>query len=365
MPKGLGIIIGPPVRWEVGKGSEIMNQSVNYAVNQPYVVTWEVTRACQLHCRHCRAQAITRRDPQELRLREFYPVLDDLVTHFSAPPILVFTGGDPIEREDLDQILSAAIQRNIRTAVAPSVTPRLTNDTIKRWRDLGVHAVSLSIDGPTAAVHDRYRGVPGVFDRSLRLAERITREGLSLQINTSVSRQTVHHLSQMGQLVRFLGVSSWEVFFVIPTGRASIADCLDPSEMEGALVWLAQWSNTVPFRVTAVGAPQYHRVMAERFPADRQALAVREARGFAFIDHQGYVYPSGYLPISAGNVRSQRFSTIYRESELFTRLRDSTRLDGRCGMCEWSERCGGSRARAYAVTGNYLAADPGCLGVSV
>lgn len=339
---------------------------LNDLVERPHVVTWEVTRACQLHCRHCRAQAMRRRNPAELTFNEFLPVLDDLATGFARPPILVFTGGDPTEREDLDDILAASVARHIVTAVAPSVTPRLTNDTISRWRDLGVHAVSLSIDGPTAAVHDRFRGVAGVFERSLELAHRIREAGLSLQVNTSVSRQTASSLNQMGDLVRSLGVSSWEVFFVIPTGRAQMADCLDAREQEDTLIWLSNWAQSVSFRVTAVGAPQFNRVMSQQNPLPQpRSMAVREARGFAFIDHVGNVYPSGYLPVSAGSVREESFSAIYRQSSLFMALRDTARLEGRCGACSWSERCGGSRSRAYAVTGNYLAEDPACLGAAV
>lgn len=328
--------------------------------NGPHVVTWELTRACQLHCRHCRAQAIPRRNPGELALDEMLPVLDDLAQGFTRPPVLVLTGGDPLERPDLDLIIKAARGRGLTVAVAPSVTPNLTPEVIHRWKTLGVHAVSLSIDGPTAEIHDRFRGFRGTFDRSLAIAKAITDEGIALQINTSVGRQTVDQLPLMGDLVRRLEASSWEVFFVIPTGRARLEDALSAEEIEKALHWLADWKETFPFRVTTVGAPQWVRILHAHHPEMPPHVIAREARGFAFIDHRGEVYPNGYLPISAGNVRHTPLSRLYRESPLFRSLRDSSRFLGGCGTCDYRDTCGGSRARAYAVTGNPLGADPGC-----
>lgn len=336
---------------------------VSYA-EAPHVVTWEITRACQLHCRHCRASAIRHRNPEELRFEESLSVLDDLVQGFHRPPILVLTGGDPLERPDLDDLIRAAVERRLVTAVAPSVTPRLSEAVVARWADIGVHAVSLSLDGVDAATHDGFRGVRGTFDRTLQMAAAVRDAGLSLQINSSVARQTVHQLRAMARLVDDLGVASWEIFFVIPTGRARVLDALDAAGIEEALAWLADYRPSRPFRITAVGAPQWVRVRHQRTPAaSLPPAAAREARGFAFIDHRGEVYPSGYLPVTAGNVRERPLSQIYRESVLFTSLRDPAQLDDACGACAYAELCGGSRARAYAMTGNLYAADPGCVRV--
>lgn len=329
-------------------------------MDAPHVVTWEVTRACQLHCRHCRARAIPRRNPDELSLDEMLPVLDDLAEGFERPPILVITGGDPLERPDLDEIVSHAVRRRLVTAIAPSATPKLTSEVIIRWKSLGVHSVSLSLDGIDAATHDAFRGSRGTFDRTMAMASEIVDAGLKLQINTSISQQTVHQIRGMADMVQALGVSSWELFFVIPTGRARVMDALAAEEIEQVLGWLVEFAPDRPFRITTVGAPQWARVLHQASPHSPVRVVAREARGFAFIDHRGEVYPSGYLPVSGGNVRSQPFSMIYRHSDLFEELRDPSRFTGACGICDYRDACGGSRARAYAVTGNLAASDPGC-----
>ncbi|MCY0879915.1 MAG: radical SAM protein [Firmicutes bacterium] len=333
---------------------------MSYA-DAPHVVTWELTRACQLHCRHCRAKAIPRRDPEELLLGDIIPVLDDFAEHFARPPVLVFTGGDPLERPDLEDIIQAAIARGLITALAPSVTPRLTPSVLDRWQALGVRSVSLSLDGADAATHDRFRGVRGTYDRTVKVAQDVVSRGIKLQINTSVSPYTVDQLPALAALVDQLGASSWELFFVIPTGRARLQDTLSSEQIERVLQWLVRFQPPRPMRITTVGAPQWARVRHEANPLDPPRTVAREARGFAFIDHRGEVYPSGYLPVSAGNVRHTPFSTIYRDSPLFRLLRDPSGFDGACGRCQYRDECGGSRARAYAMTQSLVASDPGCL----
>lgn len=328
--------------------------------DQPHVITWEVTRACALHCRHCRASAIPRRDPEELPLDRIVNTLEDIATAFRAPPILVFTGGDPTERPDLLEILAASVVRRLPTAVAPSVTARLNPADLRVWHTIGVGTVSLSLDGPNPDVHDRYRGVAGTFDRTLAIAEAVHQTGMRLQINTAVAPETIASLPVMSELVTELGVASWELFFVIPTGRARRRPSLDADAIERTLQWVAEYDRGVDFRVTAVGAPQFVRVRHELQPDKPFAPGLREARGFAFIDHKGHVFPSGYLPLIAGNVLDEAFSHIYRHSTWFQWLRDPGALKGGCARCAYSAVCGGSRARAYAVTGDALASDPGC-----
>ncbi len=328
---------------------------------EPHVVTWEVTRACQLHCKHCRARAIRHRNPEELTAQEFGPVLLDIRNNFAYPPVMVFTGGDPLERDDLDDILLQSVNLGLSTAVAPSVTPKLTPDVIEHWKSLGVTSVSLSIDGPVPEVHDKFRGTKGVLERTLNIAQAITENDMRLQVNTSVGTDTISHLTAMLELVTTLKVTSWELFFIIPTGRARVDQCLDAQATEQALEWLADVADASPFRITAVGAPQYNRVLATRHPLLHAGrLAVKEARGFAFIDHTGLVYPSGYLPLAAGNVRLEPFTSIYRNSQLFRDLRNPELLEGHCSQCDFSLACGGSRARAFAVTGDLFAEDPAC-----
>ncbi len=330
---------------------------------QPHLVGWELTRACQLRCRHCRAQAITERHGDELSLEQIAGVLDHMAAAFSHPPILIFTGGDPLERPDLPDIIAAARERGFLVALAPSATPKLTPQVVREWAAIGVHAISLSLDGATAQVHDRFRGVRGTFDRTLALAHAVVESGVNLQINTSVCMQTVRDLAPIGDMVEELGVSSWEVFFVVPTGRARTAAWpLGPESQELALHWLVGYRRRAAFRVTAVGAPQLWRIVHQtRADGDaHRRPAIRDGQGFAFIDHVGNVFPSGYLPLAAGNVLETDFAGIYREAPLFQALRDPEKLRGKCHICPFRFVCGGSRARAYAVTGDPLAQDPAC-----
>ena len=328
----------------------------------PMLVAWELTRACALKCRHCRATAIPSRNPGELGLSDISRVLEELAGLHPHRPLLIFTGGDPTERPDLSEFLARSVSLGLVTAVSPSVTPRLTDAVIAEWARLGVHTVSISLDGPSAEVHDRFRGVPGTFDASLVAARSIVAHGLPLQVNTSISTETPGSLEAMAGLVRDLGARRWELFFVIGTGRARELPSLSAEATESVLVWLARHAPTAPYRITTVAAPQFRRVREELSPPGHRpdGPAVKEARWFAFIDHLGNVAPNGYLPLAAGNVRTQSFSDIYRESPLFRVLRDASRLRGRCGRCPFREVCGGSRARAYAETGDILAEDPAC-----
>ena len=324
----------------------------------PHLVAWELTRACQLHCRHCRARALRHRNPDELTTEEVQGVLDAL-GEFDPRPRIIFTGGDPLERDDLGAIIAAAVQRGHAVALAPSVTPRLTRPVLAEWAARGVGAVSLSLDGTTPAIHDGFRGVPGTHARTLEMARGVVEAGMRLQINTTVSGHTAADLVPLGTLVPTLDVSSWELFFIIPTGRAT-ATAWRGEDQDHVLRWLARYRAEVAFRVTAVGAPQFARYIDPELRAGRPPV-MREARGMMFIDHVGDVYPSGYLPLSAGNVRNRPAPALYRESGLFRGLRDNDRLGGRCGHCAWTAVCGGSRARAYAVSGDAWAEDPNCL----
>ena len=328
----------------------------------PFLVTWELTRACALRCRHCRAAAIPDRNPGELSTAEAHRLLEQFADLGPSPPFIVLTGGDPTERPDLASIIERSVSLGLVTDVAPSVTPRLTDEVIAGWARAGVHTVSISLDGPTATVHDRFRGVPGTFAASLAAARAIVAHGLRLQINTSICRETVEGLAAMAALVAELGAQRWELFFVIGTGRARELAALSADETEAALLWLAHHASTAPYRMTTVAAPQYRRVREQIAPSPRRggAPVIKEGRGFAFVDHVGNVAPNGYLPLAAGNIRTEPFSAIYRFSPLFRVLREPERLRGRCGRCPYREVCGGSRARAYAETGDVLAEDPAC-----
>lgn len=361
---------------------------------RPFIVIWEVTRACALACAHCRADAITVRNPLELTTQEGKTLLDDLASLGAPRPIVVLTGGDPFERDDLAELVRHGHAAGLPMALSPSVTPRLTSEALIELRAAGATAVSLSLDGATPATHDAFRGFEGVHADTLKAAAEVRSAGLRLQINTTVTRDNAHELPALLETVTDLGAGLWSVFFLVPTGRGEQLAALDAEGVEDVLRWLASVADRIPLKTTE--APHFRRVMLQRAEAGgdppgyrpgalgvqlreatrvpaagvapgrsgsgprRPPLDVNAGRGFAFIDHLGSVYPSGFLPVSAGSIRKQPFTEIYRESALLQSLRDPEQLKGRCGVCEYREVCGGSRSHAYAVTGDPLAEDPTC-----
>jgi len=367
------------------------------AGERPFIVIWEVTRACQLVCTHCRADAIRARNPFELTTGEGRRLLDDLASFGAPRPLVVLTGGDPFERPDLAELVAHGTGIGLSMALSPSVTDRLTRSVLVELHEAGAKAVSLSLDGATAQSHDSFRGVEGVFDATLEAARTVREVGLRLQINTTVTRGNVHELPQMLKAVRDLGAALWSVFFLVPTGRGKDLQPLTAGEEEEVLHWLHDISDLVAVKTTE--APHYRRIAIQRagidahdvgeldtaFPvgplrstlrADtaellgaheprrrhpRPPIDVNSGRGFAFVDHVGMVYPSGFLPTPVGSVRDQGFPEIYRGSELLQSLRDPDTFGGKCGRCEFRAVCGGSRSHAYATTGDPLAEDPSCL----
>ena len=346
----------------------------------PFTIAWELTRACAFACRHCRAQAQPRRDPRELTTDEAIRLIDQI--HEFGDPILVVTGGDPMMRRDLFELLRYAVERGVRTSLTPTTTRLVTPAALRRVRDAGVRRIAISLDGPSAEVHDAFRAFPGSFDRALAIARDAADAGLSFQINTTISKYNRHLLDQMSELVARLGAVQWSLFFLVPTGRATAADMISPEEHESAFHWLYRLSRSAPFDIKSTAAPAYRRIVIQRAREDgdahapaalagagyryedglaRPARGVNDAKGFCFISHIGDVCPSGFLPLPAGNVRERSVVEIYRDSKLFRDLRRPDLLQGKCGRCEFREVCGGSRARAYALTGNELAADPSCV----
>ncbi len=361
------------------------------AAERPFIVIWEVTRACQLVCTHCRADAIRSRNPFELSTDEGQRLLDDLASFGAPRPLVVLTGGDPFERPDLAELVAHGTKIGLSMSLSPSVTDRLTRPLLVDLRDAGAKAVSLSLDGASAQSHDSFRGVEGVFAATLDAARTVRDIGLRLQVNTTVTRGNVHELPRILESVLDLGAALWSVFFLIPTGRGSHLEPLTAAEEEEVLHWLHDVSGLVAIKTTE--APHYRRIAIQRadvsalddaFPvgplrsalradtADllggreprlrrpRPPIDVNAGRGFAFVDHVGMVYPSGFLPTAVGSVREQPFAAIYRGSALLHALREPDSFGGRCGHCEFRTVCGGSRSRAYAATGDLLAEDPSC-----
>jgi radical SAM protein len=339
----------------------------------PFLVLWEVTRACDLACRHCRAMAQPARHPLELSTAEGFRVIDQIAD--LASPVVVLTGGDPLKRPDLFAWIQYGVRRGLRMTLTPSATPLLSRDVIHRLQQAGLARLAVSLDGSTAAMHDGFRGVVGSFARTLAAIEYAHEAALPVQVNTTVTRHNRHDLEALSRVLQGLGIVLWSVFFLVPTGRGRARDDLAPAAYEAVLHWLYDCARSAPFDVKTTAAPHYRRVVLQRRsvagggagrtpPGDaigRAAAGVNDGKGVCFISHVGEVYPSGFLPLSAGNVRRRSLADIYRHSPLFQALRDPDRLAGKCGRCEYRRLCGGSRARAYAYRGDYLASDPACL----
>jgi len=349
----------------------------------PFIVIWETTQACDLACLHCRASAQPARDRGELDTAEAKRLMDT-VRQFGKP-LFVLTGGDPLKRDDTVELVRHGTSIGLRMAMTPSGTPLMTPDVLARLRDAGLARLAVSLDGSNAAIHDRFRGVSGSFEWTVRMLDAAQKIGLSTQINTTISSHNLHDVEPTVQFITTLGIALWSVFFIVPTGRARTSDLTTAEEFESVFHRLYDLSKTAPFDIKTTAAPHYRRVVVQRQVAERRAgereqaatpltagvgfsladgvgraRGVNDGNGFLFISHRGDIYPSGFLPVSAGNVRTHDVVDVYRNSPLFRDLRDTDRLEGKCGVCEYRTICGGSRARAYATTGNYLASDPYC-----
>ncbi len=346
----------------------------------PFTIAWEVTRACAFACKHCRADAQHRRDPRELSTEEGFALIDRLAEFGS--PILIFTGGDPMMRRDLFELISYAAQKGLRCSLTPTATALPTIERLENARQAGIRRIALSLDAPAAEVHDEFRQVQGSWDRTMRILHNAGKVGLAVQVNTTVTRFNLHHLPAMVPFIEEVGAVQWSVFFLVPTGRAQARWLISPEAHESVFHWLYDLSQTAPFDIKATAAPMYRRVAIERRRAEvggeqpvtfqgagfqyadglhRPTKGVNDGNGFLFISHLGEIMPSGFLPVSAGDVRREDIVQVYREHPLFTALRDPARLKGRCGVCEYREVCGGQRGRAYGLTGDYLESDPACV----
>jgi MoaA/NifB/PqqE/SkfB family radical SAM enzyme len=330
----------------------------------PFIVIWEMTRACALACVHCRAAAIPHRHPDELTTEEGERLIDRVSEFGSPPPLFVLTGGDPMRRRDLADLVRHGVKRGLSVGLTPSGTAAVTRERLKEVRDAGLARLAVSLDGPDASTHDAFRRVRGSHRYTMRIIEDARELRLPLQVNTTVSRETVADLPKIAEVVERSGAVLWALFFLIPVGRARAEQGLSAAEIESVLQWAAELQGLVPFGIKTTEAPHYHRVLdgreGARRAAGRAGRAVTDGNGFLFVDHVGAICPSGFLPLSAGNVRTDDLVGVYREHPVFRSLRNPDDFGGRCGVCEFRTRCGGSRARAFAATGDPLAEDPGC-----
>jgi radical SAM protein len=354
----------------------------------PFLVIWETTQACGLACRHCRASARPWRDPRELTTEEGR----DLIRQVAAmgTPLLVLSGGDPTNRPDLLALIREGKSCGLRVATIPAATQDLTRDLVFALKDAGLDQMAVSIDFPRAELHDAFRGVPGAFAKSLEAIRWAHEAGLPVQINTTVCGDTAPYLEEMAGLAARLGIVFWEVFFLVPTGRGQLLKGLAPEQCERLFDILYRTQRDHGFVVKVTEAPHYRRHVALRErrkageaawpggddvamptaltrsegPGHTVGLAprgVNSGNGFLFVSHTGEIYPSGFLPLRAGDIREDDLADVYRRSPIFQALRAPDLLKGRCGVCEFRRICGGSRSRAFGITGDHLAEDAWCV----
>lgn len=337
----------------------------------PRLCFFEVTTACDLACRHCRACAQPEPEHGQLTTSQARMLIDQL-TEFEEPPLLVLTGGDPFKRRDLFAIIAHAVSSGLDVSITPSAAPLATPDAIRRLHDTGVRRMAVSIDGADAATHDLFRGAPGSFERSLDMLVTAAVLGLSTQVNTTVTPHNADQIDLLADLLAGLGIDMWSVFFLVPTGRAATLPRLNAAECEAVFEKLWQQSLRQPYMIKTTEGPHYRRYQMLRRsratstngqPASRPrslSLNLNDGKGVMFVSSTGVIQPSGFLPIECGRFPADHPVNIYRYSPVFRALRDPRRLEGKCALCEFRRVCGGSRARAYAVTGNMLAQEPDC-----
>ncbi len=338
----------------------------------PLNVYWEMTQACALACRHCRAEAQPDPDPLELTFEEGKAFLRQMLDFGDPLPQLILTGGDPLTRPDLYDLIDEAHRLGIGVSITPAATPALTREVLTRLKEHHVEGLGLSLDGSTAARHDAIRGVAGTFERTMQAVRWAQELDMPLQVNTLVAAETADDIPAVYEVLKPYAVSRWSLFFLIAVGRGKVLQPLPPVEAEKLMGWIFDTSRAAPFIVATTEAPSYRRVALERMRAAGmsgdaikrsgayRSFGIRDGHGIVFVSHTGDICPAGFLPLAAGNVRRDRIADVYRNAPLFRSLHDVTQLEGACGICEYAALCGGSRSRAFGASGNPLATDPLC-----
>jgi radical SAM protein len=364
---------------------------------RPFTVIWETTRACDLACVHCRAEANPRRNAAELSFEEAQELVHAIKAFAKPYPLFILTGGDPAKRTDIFDIIAYARGEGLRVAMTPSATPLITRTAVRRFADAGLARLALSLDGKDALTHDSFRGVAGSFNRTLDILDWCGEFGLETQIHTTVTRHVLDDLPAIATMIGERGIRLWALFLLIGVGRAARPEIrrlnLNARQFESLFHWLYDLTKSAPFDLTPREGYHYRRVLLQRRAAElgvsaedllvdaekkewaptelassrhatrivRAPLGVNDGKGIAFVSHQGDVQPSGFLNLIGGNVRSKSLTDIYRNSPVFLRVRDYAQLKGKCGVCEFKNICGGSRSRAYAITGDSMRSDPYCI----
>jgi len=369
----------------------------------PLMFYYEVTQACDLVCKHCRASAQEHAAPGELTTEQSMALVDQAAT-FPRQPTVVFTGGDPLKRPDLFTLIRHAVSRGLQVALTPSATPLATRQAFEKAKEAGVHALGISLDGADAATHDAFRGWEGSFDRTLRMLADARDLNLPVQVNTTITRRNFHQIDALAELLAGRGIAMWSVFFLVPVGRGVEEQRIKPEEYEIAFERLWHHAQHQPYAVKTTEAPHYRRYVLQhggnplapprharhggadtssgipvgpqtrprpeaephgdapaRLARHRAPLGVGDGKGVMFVSHVGEIYPAGFLPLVCGRFPRDNVVEVYQNHPVFRMLRDADQLKGICGVCEYRYVCGGSRARAYAVTGDPLAAEPDCV----
>ncbi|MBI2877729.1 MAG: heme b synthase [Candidatus Tectomicrobia bacterium] len=337
----------------------------------PRLIAWEVTRTCNLSCIHCRASARLGPYPGELTTAEGRRLLEEIASF--SQPILIMTGGEPLMRPDIFELIAHGSRLGLRMVLSSNGTP-ITAELARQMVESGVKRLSISLDGATAASHDRFRQMEGAFEGSLRGIELIKAVGLEFQINTTITQCNLSELAAIQELACRVGAAAHHIFLLVPTGRGKeLAEQeISAADYEQALHWFYDQREQVPLHLKATCAPHYYRILRQRareegktvtpetFGLDAMTKGCLGGQSFAFISHRGEVQICGYLEVKCGDVREQHFREIWEHSPVFLQMRDLDRYHGRCGHCEYRRVCGGCRARAYAATGDYLGEEPLC-----
>jgi radical SAM protein len=343
----------------------------------PRVIAWESTRACRFACVHCRADAQTEPDPKQLKTEEAYQMVNQ-ISEFSNP-VFIISGGDPLLRKDIFDIAALASRKGLKVVMSPSGS-RIQHETVNKMQESGIQAVSISLDGSNPDVHDGFRRVNGSFETATDTLNVLREEGMPFQINTTVTQHNLEDLPNIRDMAVKLGASTWDVFMLVPTGRAKVKMEIEPVKYEETLARVYEWNQATPIPIKMTCAPHYMRIItqSEQRRGMRPSVDVGDhthgrstsgrfggrgcmaGNGFCFISHTGKVYGCGFLPLEAGDIRRQHFREIYQGSPLFRSLRNYDLLEGRCSGCEYRRICGGCRARALGASDNLFGEEPYC-----
>lgn len=342
--------------------------------HSPMIVFYEMTRACDLACVHCRANAQLFRHPDELSAQHARELVDQMLT-FPRPPLIVLTGGDPLKRDDVFDLVDYCRRQRVAVAMTPSATSLVTYDALKKLQEMGLHRVAVSLDGADAKTHDTFRRVQGSYQRTMEIMRDAGAMGLPLQVNCTVGRHNLHQIDALLELAANANACLCSIFFIVPTGRATAELRLSAQQYEDVFEIMYRWQQSGRLAVKTTEAPHYRRFLLQKQKsaaavgapsASRRGIALgqvgtNDGKGIMFVSHTGEIFPSGFLPIHCGTFPQDSLVSVYQDSPLFRSLRDGDLLGGKCGVCEYRHICGGSRARSYGLLGDPLAAEPDCI----